>query len=57
MQYLGYVVEISSSLETWVFLDQKGKILEGRIKELETNRKGKYIRDLCGSLNSYKKAY
>lgn len=41
-------MESSPLHETWVFLDQKRKILEGRIKELETNRKGKYIRDLCG---------
>jgi hypothetical protein len=31
--------------------------LEGRIKELETHRKGKFIRELCGGLNSFKKCY
>jgi hypothetical protein len=49
--------EMSSLHETLVLLDQKRKILEGRIKELETNRKGKYIKNLCGSLNSFKHGY
>jgi hypothetical protein len=31
--------------------------LEGRIKERETNRKGKYIRDLCRGMNLFKKGY
>jgi hypothetical protein len=31
--------------------------LEGRIKELETSRKRKYIRDLCRGINLFKEGY
>jgi hypothetical protein len=38
-------------------LDQKLKILEGRIKVLETNRKEKYFKNMCGNLNLFNHGY